>query len=295
MIREGGKSLSAAGSQTIPLITMVTATFNAVDQLPHTLASIRQQTFLSYEWIVIDGGSTDGTVELLGQHEDLIDYWLSEPDRGIYDAWNKACAHARGQWILFIGAGDELGSPTLFADIKRVLETAHPRHDLVYGKAELLSPGQRVFLEELGGPWEHMQDRWEIGRPAMPPHPAVFHHRSIITVEQPFDTRFRIAADALLLLKSLRHKPPLFVPMVVNRVPSDGVSTRLDAMRTVVDEVRQITHLLGITAPVRHRLSIRLQVFALTVLHLCIPRVWRKQAADLLRVATGRPKRWTID
>jgi glycosyltransferase involved in cell wall biosynthesis len=89
-----------------PSVTIITATYNASEYLARTINSVRNLTYDNVEWIIVDGGSTDGTIELIKQNEDVIDYWVSEADRGIYDAWNKGILLAKGDWISFIGAGD---------------------------------------------------------------------------------------------------------------------------------------------------------------------------------------------
>ena len=101
---QGGLRLHGEEKHTragLPLITIITATYNAAQYLPRTIKSIREQTYENIEWIIIDGNSTDETIELIQQNEDVIDYWMSEPDAGIYDAWNKGISLARGEWIAF--------------------------------------------------------------------------------------------------------------------------------------------------------------------------------------------------
>ena len=88
-----------------PLVTIITATYNAASSLQATISSIRQQSYVNIEWIIVDGGSSDDTVRILQQNDDVIQFWTSEPDNGIYDAWNKGIARARGEWIGFLGAG----------------------------------------------------------------------------------------------------------------------------------------------------------------------------------------------
>lgn len=83
-------------------------TFNAVEVIEHALASILRHRSSAVELVVIDGGSTDGTVDILRRYDAQIDYWKSEPDDGIYDAMNKVLEVANGDWLLFLGADDEL-------------------------------------------------------------------------------------------------------------------------------------------------------------------------------------------
>lgn len=276
-----------------PLITIVTATFNAAEQLPHTVDSLREQTFRNFEWIVVDGGSTDGTLALLGESEDLLAYWISEPDSGIYDAWNKACAHARGEWIIFLGAGDVLAAPNVLECCRGPLAQCGAHRPLVYGRALLLSAKGRQPIEELGLPWLQMKGRWEIGRPALPAHGACFHHCSLLSGQTPFDTRYKIAADSKLLLGAIRRAPPVYVDCVVVGVPIGGVSFRLGTARAVAAEVKAINRELGIRVPLSEQIVQSLRLGILDLLRLAPERLAHR-LADRLRTATGRPARWSV-
>ena len=84
-----------------PLITVVTVVFNDVQHIEETILSVVNQTYPNIEYIIIDGGSTDGTVDIIKKYEERIAYWVSEPDQGIYDAMNKGIQKATGEWINF--------------------------------------------------------------------------------------------------------------------------------------------------------------------------------------------------
>lgn len=94
-----------------PLITIVTVVYNAAQVLETAIRSVVGQAYPRLEYIVIDGGSTDGSVALIERYADRITHWVSEPDQGVYDAMNKALAAARGDWLLFLGADDALLAP----------------------------------------------------------------------------------------------------------------------------------------------------------------------------------------
>lgn len=102
-------------------ISVITVCFNAVNDLEKTLKSVRSQTYKNLEYIVIDGGSRDGTVDLIKKASNCIDYWVSEPDGGIYDAMNKGIKKANGDWILFLNAGDVFVSDTVMEDFSNYL------------------------------------------------------------------------------------------------------------------------------------------------------------------------------
>lgn len=94
--------------QNDPMITIITATYNADAQLRGLIASLRAQTDRAFEWIVVDGASTDGTTRLLAEAGDVVTRWISEPDFGIYDALNKALRMTKSEYYLVLGADDRL-------------------------------------------------------------------------------------------------------------------------------------------------------------------------------------------
>lgn len=110
-------------------LSIITVAFNAQEAIERTILSVIDQSDAEIEYLVIDGGSTDATLNVIRQYADKIDYWVSEPDRGIYDAMNKALRHATGDWVLFMNAGDEFTSRSVVSAItKRIDENT----DVIY-------------------------------------------------------------------------------------------------------------------------------------------------------------------
>src|ERR1700748_1400497 len=106
----GGKRLKknvAENRIDQPLVTVITAVFNGQPHIAGCLESVLEQDYPNIEHIVMDGCSIDGTVDVLRRYDDQIAYWKSERDSGVYDAWNKGLAEARGEWICFLGSDDE--------------------------------------------------------------------------------------------------------------------------------------------------------------------------------------------
>lgn len=277
-----------------PRISIITSTFNAAPQLPYTIRSIREQTSREFEWIVVDGNSADGTQALLRENDDVIARWISEVDQGIYDAWNKACKMARGEWIVFLGAGDELVAPHTLVECVKSLGTVSADTTLAYGCQTLLSQVQRTALETSGSPWADMQDKWEIGRLALPPHGSTFHRKSLFANAQPFDLRFPIAADAHFLLRAIKLHAPVFMPIAVTRAPMGGVSFRLDTARAVGREIAAINRDLGLKPPLGVRLHEALRLAVISLLNR-LPQKAAHRLADLVRRLSGKPARWSFD
>ena len=122
------------------MITIITSTLNSLLLLEHTADSIFRQGFKDWQWIIVDGDSSDGTKEWL---EDIAGMrrnvkFISEPDQGIYDAWNKALPLVRGAWVIFLGAGDKLKSQDVLQKCVRYLEKISPEINLAYGSVEYI-------------------------------------------------------------------------------------------------------------------------------------------------------------
>ena len=115
------------------LISVITVSYNAVSTIEQTILSVINQTYSNIEYIIIDGGSTDGTIDIIRRYEDKIAYWVSEPDRGIYDAMNKGASKANGEYIAFLNSDDwyELDAVSIIAQF------ADGKTDLISGIIKL--------------------------------------------------------------------------------------------------------------------------------------------------------------
>lgn len=175
------------------MISIITVCYNAADSLPSTIASVAEQTANGYEFIVVDGGSKDGTINILTENDALIDRWISAPDRGIYDAMNKGAAMARGRYLAFLNADDRYLDHT----VERVLEAlSNDSPDVLHGNM--------IKLRALEG---EIFEREEKPNPAHMPqgmgifHPATFVKREVFQAAGGYDTAYRLAADYALFLK----------------------------------------------------------------------------------------------
>ena len=120
------------------LVTVITVVFNDVKHIEETINSVINQTYDNVEYLVIDGGSTDGTLDVLGKYDDQIDYWVSECDKGIYDAMNKGIELATGVWLNFMNSGDKYFSSDVLMQIFGVWNFGNV--EIIYGNNEVRYP-----------------------------------------------------------------------------------------------------------------------------------------------------------
>lgn len=170
------------------LITVITVVYNGTDYIEQTLSNVIHQDYDNIEYIVIDGASEDGTIDLLREFDDRIDYWVSEPDAGLYDAMNKGWRIASpGSAILFLGAGDKIIN--LPADCSVLSD-----HKVIYGQVKLGS--SRIFKSRIN---------WGIKFANTLHHQALLIPKALHS-EPPFDTRYQIYADYDFNLRILNNQ-----------------------------------------------------------------------------------------
>ena len=220
MVTEGGKQIRSrtAGSSGAPLFTIITAVLNGAATLDRAIRGVVGQIYRNYEFLVLDAQSTDASVRILEQWSDQIDYWRSEPDHGIYNAWNKGVGLARGQWIAFLGADDEFCPDALQNYAQFLSDPSNAGLQYVSSRVELVRAGgrRRIF----GRPWN-----WrEFSRYMNVAHVGSMHHRSLFEQFGQFDETYRMCADYEFLLRPRATLRTGFVPTVTAKMALGGVS-----------------------------------------------------------------------
>lgn len=176
-----------------PLVSIVTVCYHAGESLPATIASVEAQTCSDYEFIVVDGGSGDRTLEVLRSSDAHIDHWISAPDKGIYDAMNKGAEMASGAYLAFLNADDRY-APDTIAQVQHALQSDRP--DVLHGNM--------IKVRLLDG---NIFERLEKPQPELMPqgmgifHPATFVKRDVFAAAGGYDTTYKLAADYALFLK----------------------------------------------------------------------------------------------
>lgn len=206
------------------VITIITAVYNAAQLIEETILSVLKQSYNNVEYIIIDGGSTDGTLDILRKYEHAIDYWISEPDRGIYDAWNKGVCLARGEWIAFLGAGDLLMKEALQSYTDLISSYRHCIPEFVSSRVNLIS-GTRV-LRSIGQKW-----KWNVFRKWMNvAHVGSLHSRSLFERYGLYDTSYRICADYEFLLRPGASLRSAYMDSITAYMRVGGTSNSLQAL-----------------------------------------------------------------
>ncbi|MBY3757554.1 glycosyltransferase [Azospirillum formosense] len=205
-------------------VSVITICRNVRHGIGRTLESIAQQTYQDVEHIVIDGASTDGTLDLLEAHRDRIAVLVSEPDGGIYDAMNKGLARATGDVILFLNAEDWFYDAHSLENAVRFM-TQHPEADLFYGDIEVRLPDGNSVI--------HIPQEADKAAETMIcgclPHQGTFARRSVFDRTGPFDTRWRVHADYEWFLKAIADDTITLthMPVIVASFGLGGTSSNL--------------------------------------------------------------------
>jgi glycosyltransferase involved in cell wall biosynthesis len=221
-----------------PSISIIIATYNASKTLPECLSSIHGQKYRNFEVIIVDGASTDNTIDIIKNHGSLVAKFVSQKDSGIYEAWNTGLKLATGNYICFIGADDYFHDNESLSHLAEAL--SEEKYDLVTSMGLFLGPGNKNHI--IGKSWnfKSLQKRITIC------HPGLMHHRSLFSKYGEFDASLRIVGDYEFLLRlpeSIKSKH-VAIPTVCIR--DGGISrSRLSLMLTEKRQVQSICPRIG--------------------------------------------------
>ena len=271
---------------------MVVANFNRGKTLQFCLDCVARQTFASRELIVIDGGSTDGSVDIIRANRDKIDRWISEPDRGIYHAWNKGVALARGEWICFLGTDDYLHDPHTLERMSVHLAAASPQERIVYGRVIMVDANLRE-IARLGMPWASARASFMRGTYCLPT-PGVMFRRDLFQEHGLFDESFRVAGDYEFLLRELKTSEPRYVEEIaVTDMQYGGISSRPETTLVSLREVRAARVKHGLPGFNLHYFAALLKVRLRLILWRIVGERAARRVLDWGRRALGKQPYWT--
>lgn len=183
-----------------PKLTVITIVYNNVRDIERTLLSVINQTYPFVEYVVVDGGSTDGTLAVIQRYADRITRLVSEPDRGIYDAMNKGLAMATGDYVLFMNSGDEIYDNDT---VEQVFATA-PNAAIYYGETEMFNEKwESLGLRRHGIPEKFTWRSFRYGMNIS--HQAIYVKRSIAA---PYDPRYQLSSDIDWVIRAAKKANP---------------------------------------------------------------------------------------
>ena len=177
-------------------VTVVTAVLNDAGHIEQTILSVISQTDIEIEYIIVDGGSKDGTLELIGKYKDKISLLISEPDRGVYDAMNKGIEHSSGDFVYFLNSGDVLLNPSILSKIK--FEDVNVQNTIIYGNV-VVAYGN---IEALEKPRPFFNSKMKFKGIGIC-HQSMFFPGELIRNEK-YDLSYKIAADYDLVYRLWR-------------------------------------------------------------------------------------------
>ncbi|CAG5069895.1 PGL/p-HBAD biosynthesis glycosyltransferase [Dyadobacter sp. CECT 9623] len=212
-----------------PKISIITVVRNGEQYIENTITSVLDQTYDNIEYVIIDGNSTDGTVDIIRKYADKLHFWISEKDAGIYDAMNKGVKASTGDWLLFVNADDFLADKTSIETSLPYLQST--THKIAYGDIIYRYPDGRE--KKYGVEWPVLKKRFREVAMYLA-HQATFHSKSLFQ-ERLFDTSYKIAGDYDFLLSHLKDHDATYFPVTIAVMRTGGLSYSVSKIALLKD------------------------------------------------------------
>jgi hypothetical protein len=220
----------------LPLVSIVTPSWNQGPFLEETIRSVLDQDYPRIEYIVIDGGSTDSSAEILHAYADRLAFWISEPDGGQADAVNKGWSRSTGDILAFLNS-DDCYFP---GAIRRIVDAfrAHPEAGVVYGQAQwVTADGHPIRATNIH---KHGQDALDRMCQGGIPQPAAFVRRTVVERVGPLDPSFHFALDGEFFLRAIGNYPSFSIPDVIATMRLHGASKSVATSAGFIPELLRI-------------------------------------------------------
>ncbi|QNK76815.1 glycosyltransferase [Winogradskyella sp. PAMC22761] len=204
-------------------LTIITATYNSELTIAKTIDSILNQTVRGFEYIIVDGNSSDNTVQIIQENEHKFETanisfkWISESDNGIYEAWNKGLKLSSGKWVSFLGSDDWYVENAIERYSETIINNAFPV-DIIYSNVNLVN--NETIIKNINGTW-----KWKVFKKYMNiAHVGAFHNRIFFDTYGLFDESYRIAGDYELLLRAKKELKTLKIDFISAFMNDGGIS-----------------------------------------------------------------------
>lgn len=230
-----------------PKISLIVATKNSESFLQQTINSYKKQTFKNKELIIIDSNSSDNTLNVILKNKHIVNKYISEPDFGISDAWNKGIKISKGDWIIFFGADDEFYNENTLYEISKILNSMDSKFDIAYGKVNVISENNFI-IGTYGLPWK--QSKTKFNSIMNIPHQGTFHRRSMFDRYGDFNIKLKYAGDYDICFKVFKKSEPFFIPnIIISKMMYGGISSLASHSWKVLIDFGRVRYLNG-TSPV---------------------------------------------
>lgn len=253
-------------------VTIILATFNCVKYIEQCLKSIVSQNYNNYELIVIDGGSNDGTLNIIKKYSNYIYYWISEKDRGLANAWNKAIDKSTGEWLYFIGGDDYLTDQNILNECAKLLIQCPNTTNIAYGNIILTTEDDKILYTQ-GKSWELSKGLFKTQMSI--PHQGVFHRSKIFKDYGIFDENYKVAADYELIMRDLSNNDAFYLKNInVAYMRRGGLSTHSKNTFITLYEFAKVRKIhLGLMPDVFWYLKIIKEIFRIIIIYILGKRI----------------------
>lgn len=213
------KCIYKSAADSLPLVSIITVVLNGEKHIAQTIQSVIDQTYDNIEYIIIDGGSSDGTLDIIKDFQDHIDYWISEPDNGISDAFNKGIALSTGDYLQLINADDWLSVDQIEIALNAIKKS---QCDYVFGDLQFHDENSKCLFLNKGNP--DYKSRIFLEMPDIN-HPSILAKRQMYTEIGGFDFDYKVAMDYEWLLRAhTRGFTGEYVPSLLGHMRRAGIS-----------------------------------------------------------------------
>lgn len=224
-------------------ISIITVCYNTEATIEETIKSVAAQTYKNIEYIIIDGNSKDATVSIINKHEALITKWVSEPDKGLYDAMNKGIAMATGDIIGILNSDDTFNSNSVIDDVANF----HRQNNIEASVGNIIQHKENGKIVRLYSSKQWIPEKLQIG--FMPPHPSIFFKTELFSKFGNYDLGFKIGADYELITRfflknriTWKYSGITTTAMLVGGLSSSGTSS----YKLITKEIQKALAMNGI-------------------------------------------------
>jgi glycosyltransferase involved in cell wall biosynthesis len=270
--------------------TIIVATYNAEESIQECIDSFKSQTYLNKELIIIDGDSSDTTQAIIKKNRSIISYYLSEPDSGIYDAWNKALSKVQGNWVYFLGADDYFANANVLESVAKMLIEIPDSINVVYGMVDHVSTSG-TYLYSRGEPWSKVGEKYK--QLMTIPHQGVFHKKFLFDKHGGFDEDFRIAGDYEFLLRELKDNKAFFIPILISVMRQGGLSNDKLNSTLIIKELRRAQIKNNLKRPGIYWILAMIRVYLRLFLWMVLGENIARKLLDFGRFLMKKPPHWT--